>query len=111
MAAGLILTLGACNRPGRHVVITSGNNYNLTKIEYYGRTVFNQEGTAILHISPNGSVEYRHNGRHLLAEGDDSGHITYRINGGARQNQLSTQEKVFLADAVKEMIKLGHNNN
>lgn len=111
MAAGLILTLGACNRTGRHVVIKTGDNYNVTTIEYYGRTVFNQEGTAILHISPNGSVEYRHNGQHLLAESDHSGHITYRINDGEKQNQLSTQEKVFLADAVKEMIKHGHNND
>jgi hypothetical protein len=111
IAAGLMLAQGACKHTGRHVVIKSADNYNETRIEYYGRTIFNWEGTAILHISPNGSVEYRNNGQHLLAESDYAGHITYRINDGEKENQLSPQEKIFLADAVKDMIKHGHNDD
>lgn len=111
IVTGVVLAFAACNRTGRHVVIKTRDTFNETRIEYYGRTVFNREGTGILHISPNGSVEYRRNGQHLLAESDYIGQITYRINGGEKEKQLNTEEKLFLADAVKDMIKHGHNDH
>lgn len=107
----LIATAVACHAPNRHVVIKTGDNYNMTSIEYWGRVVFNKEGTAITRISPNGSVKYNHNDQQLLAESDYRGHITYRINDGEKEQQLSPQEKLFVAGAVKEMIKLGHNDH
>jgi hypothetical protein len=107
----MIAVSAACQGPNRHVVIKTGDNYNTTSIEYWGRTVFNSEGTAILHISPNGSVKYSHDNQQLIAESDYRGHITYRINDGEKEQQLSPQEKLFVASAVKEMIKLGHNEH
>lgn len=105
-----MVAVAACNQPGRHVVIKTGDNYNETSIEYYGSTIFNQEGTAILRISPNGSVKYKHNDQQLIAESDYTGHITYRINGGEKQNVLDAQQKLFLADAIKQMKKQGRND-
>ncbi|MFD2873766.1 hypothetical protein ACFS5N_14875 [Mucilaginibacter ximonensis] len=111
IGACVLLGASACEHSGRHVVIKSGDSYNTVKIEYYGRAVFDREGTTILHISPNGSVEYSSNGDHLLAEGDQSGNVTYSINGGEKEKQLNKQEKALVANAVKVMIKHGHNDD
>lgn len=111
IGACLLLAASACEHSGRHVVIKSGDNYNTTRIEYYGRAVFDSKGTTILHISPNGSVEYSSNGEHLLAEGDRLGNVTYCINGGKKEKQLNPEEKTLVASAVKVMIKHGHNDD
>ncbi|GAA4096434.1 hypothetical protein [Mucilaginibacter panaciglaebae] len=107
----MIVAMAACQGSHRHVVIKTGDNYNMTCIEYWGRVVFNTEGTGILHISPNGSVKYSHDNQQLVAESDYRGHITYRINGGEKEQQLSPPEKLFVASAIKEMIKHGHNDH
>jgi hypothetical protein len=108
IGACLVSTFAACENPGRHVVIKTGDSFNETKIEYVGRVEFNREGTEISHISPNGSVKYKHNDEQLVAESDNLGHITYQINDGKKGKQLSAQEKLLMANAVKAMIKQGH---
>lgn len=107
----LIAVSAACHAPNRHVVIKTGDNYDMTRIEYWGRVVFNKEGTAITRISPNGSVKYIRNDQQLFAESGYRGRITYQINNGKKEEQLSPQERLFVAAAVKEMIKAGHNDH
>jgi len=94
----------------RHVIITDGDNHSNTRIEYFGRTYFNGD-TAIAHITPHGSVKYKRDDRELIAECDNNGGIVYRINNSDEQAHLNAGDKTFLAQAIKDMIKHGHNND
>lgn len=109
-ALSFIILAAACGRPGRHVVISEGDDNGSLKIEYVGRTVFNGD-SAIARITPNGYAKYKKDDQSFIAESNTNGKITYRINGGTAQSRLSANDKVFLAQAVKVMVKRGHNND
>ncbi len=109
-ALGLIILSSACHMNTRHVVITNGDNNSSTRIEYFGRTYFDGD-TAIAHISPRGSVKYKKNDHQLFAESDSHGGIVYQIDDNGKQTHLNAAEKAFLAQAVKDMVKFGHNND
>ena len=108
--AGLITLATACRFGGRHTTIVENNNGTTVKIEYRGQTYFTEDGKGIKSISPHGSVKFSHNSDDLVAE-NDNGRIIYEINGGGKKAQLDEDEKAFLARAVKEMIKKGHNTD
>ncbi|MDB5005088.1 MAG: hypothetical protein JWQ34_3313 [Mucilaginibacter sp.] len=110
-ALGLIILSSACRMNSRHVIISDGDNHNSTRIEYSGRAFFNGDSTAITHITPNGYVKYKRDGQELIAKGDNHGGIVYRINNSDEQTHLNAGDKTFLAQAVKDMIKHGHNND
>ena len=110
-ALGFIAMAAACGRPGRHVVISEGDNYGSVKIEYLGRTYFSDDSTTITRITPNGYVKYKKDDRSLIASRDGRGDILYQVNGGEKQTHLSNADKIFLAQAVKDMIKRGHNSD
>jgi hypothetical protein len=110
-ALGFITLAFACRMNTRHVIITDGDNSNSTRIEYSGRAYFNMEGTAITHITPHGFVKYKRDGQELLAKSDNHGDVIYSVNDNRGQKELSGGEKLFLARAVQDMIKHGHNND
>jgi len=101
----------ACRYGKRHVFISEGNHYNSLKIEYSGLAYFNNEGTGIARITPNGHVKYEKDGQEIIANSDANGIITYQVNGGDEQRTLNGNDKMFLARAVKDMIKHGHSND
>jgi hypothetical protein len=109
-ALGIIGMASACNNERRHVVISEGDDQGSVRIEYSGRTVFSGD-SAIARITPNGYAKYKKDDQSMIAESDHNGIITYQINGGAAQTRLNANDKEFLAQAVKVMIKRGHNNN
>ncbi|WP_184545291.1 hypothetical protein [Mucilaginibacter sp. FT3.2] len=106
--AGLMLLVAACHFGGRSTTIIESANGNSVKIVYHGQTYFTRDGKGIKFISPNGSVTFSHNSQNLVAE-NDHGRIVYEINGGGKQTQLDEDGKAFLARAVTEMMKRGHN--
>jgi hypothetical protein len=108
-AMGLIALVAACGTGKRHTTIVENGNGTTVRIEYLGQTYFNAEGTAIKSISPNGYVKYTRDGKELIAESDYHGKITYELNDGGKQTMLDDGGKEFLAQAVKDMIKHGHN--
>jgi di/tripeptidase len=110
-AVGLLALAFGCRMNQRHVVIAEDDNHKNLKIEYGGRAVFNYDSTAIAKITPNGFVKYKKDDQAFVAESDNNGKITYRINGSEKQTQLNADDKVFLAQAVKDMIKRGHYND
>lgn len=107
-AIGLLALAFGCHMNQRHTVIAENDGHKSTRIEYVGRTYFNYDSTAIAKITPNGSVKYKTDDQGFVAESDNNGRITYRINGGEKQTQLNAEDKAFLARAVKDMIKHGH---
>lgn len=111
IALVFVISATACKFGNRHTTIMENGNGSTVKIEYWGQTYFNAEGTAIKSISPNGSVKYTLNDKTLLAESDYRGKITYQLNGGEKQTILNESGREFLAQAVKDMIRHGHNGN
>ena len=107
-AIALIASATACRFGKRHTTIMENGNGVMVKIEYVGQTYFNDEGTAIRSISPNGSVKYKRDGKELIAESDRYGKITYELNDGGKQSILNDNDRAFLTQAVKDMIKHGH---
>src|ERR1700754_3448850 len=75
-AIALIASATACRFGKQHTTIMENGNGVMVKIEYVGQTYFNDEGTAIRSISPNGSVKYKRDGKELIAESDRYGKIT-----------------------------------
>ena len=110
VALGLIGLATACNHNKRHVVIGNNAPGHEEKIEYWGHTIFNEDGTGIRSITPNGSALYVKNGEEILAESDSHGQITYTINDGPKQTTLDSNSRRLLAIAVKEMVKRSHND-
>lgn len=106
--AGLMLLATACHFGGRSTTIVENENGNTVKIVYHGQTYFTEDGKGIKSISPRGSVAFSKNNQDLVVE-NDHGRIVYEINGGGKQTQLDEDGKAFLARAVSEMIKRGHN--
>jgi hypothetical protein len=100
--------LTACRKHRRTVIVTSSPGVQL-RIEYGGKVHFNDAGTDIEAISPGGYVKYTKNGETLEAESDRQGVIIYRLNGGEKQITLDDADRQFVAGAVKEMIREGHN--
>lgn len=111
-AFSLIAITAACKMDGKRITtIAEDDNNTVLKIEYSGQTLFNDKKTAIAAITPNGYVKYTRDGQTLLAENDGKGNILYQINGGTKQKELNNLDKVFLEQAVKDMVKHGHNND
>jgi hypothetical protein len=108
-AIGILLSVTACGFGKRHTTIVENDNGTTVRIEYVGQTYFTADGTGIKSISPNGYVKYSRDDKQLTAESDYSGKITYELNDGGKQTVLNDGDKQFLAQAVKDMIKHGHN--
>jgi hypothetical protein len=108
--AAVMLLATACRFGGRHTTIIENADGRTVKIEYRGQTYFTEDGKAIKAISPHGSVSCSINSDDLVAE-NDNGKIVYEINGGGKQTNLDDYGKEFLARAVHEMIKRGHNSD
>jgi hypothetical protein len=108
-AIGILLSVTACRFGKRHTTIMENGNGTTVKIEYVGQTYFTPDGTGIKSISPNGYVKYSRDDKQLIAESDYNGKITYELNDGGKQTMLNDGDKEFLAQAVKDMIKHGHN--
>ena len=108
-AAGITL-LTACHIGNkRHTVIVEDNDGAKLRIEYLGQAYFTADKTGIKSISPNGYVKYSRGDKELVAESDHTGKITYEVNDGDKHTTLTDEDKSFLAEAVKDMVRHGHN--
>jgi hypothetical protein len=107
---GVIALLDACHIGGRHTVIVENGNGKERRIEYWGHVYFTADSSGISRISPNGKVKYKNNDFEIIAESDYNGRITYQFNDGEKKKELDSDEKISLARAVRDMMKVGHNN-
>jgi len=100
--------LDGCHIGGRHTVIVENGNGKERRIEYRGYAYFTPDSSAISRISPNGTVIYKNDEVEIKAESDHAGNITYQFNGGEKHTDLDKGEKMSLAQAVRDMMKVGH---
>ncbi len=108
--AGLLTFATACRMGGRHNVIVENTNGKSVKVEYWGQVLFTEDKKDIRSISPHGQLKFSMNSQDLQVE-NDHGKIVYEINGGGKQSKLDDDQKLFLARAIREMIRLGHNTD
>ena len=107
---GVLIFSTSCHMGhGKRVITVSENDFSL-RIEYSGRITFTEDSTAVKTISPNGHLTFDVNGKKLEAK-DRGGKIVYRLYDNEETTTLSENDKIFVTDAVHEMIKRGHYRN
>ena len=85
--------------------ITVERNADYLNIEYSGDIVFNENNTGIIHISRNGFFKCKSNSDKLVAESDEKGNITYKVNGEIQKTELNIAGRRLLTQAIKEIAK------
>jgi hypothetical protein len=101
--AVVVITFAAC-RP--HSTIVVSNDHSYLKIEYAGTIVFNDDNTAIMHISPGGYFKCKNNYDKLKVEPDASGHPIYQVNGRDAHTTLDRSGEALMIQAAREVAKL-----
>jgi len=101
----LVALLSACHHQRNRVIRVQNDHMSLT-IKYVGTVRFNEDGTAIKSISPNGSVSYQKDDKDLYAENDGHGGIRYELHDGSSSMIDETERKNFIATTVQEMISM-----
>jgi hypothetical protein len=101
--------LAACSFGRKHTTIVENSNNHYLRIEYSGQVAFNDDGTAIRSISPDGYVEYQNNDKKLEAKNNGHGGISYELYDGYNKINMDDNGRKFIAEAVKVMKQKGHN--
>jgi hypothetical protein len=104
LALIILGTVAACDWGKSTTIVNNTDNFS-QKIKYSGRVVFNQQENGIEHISDGGYLEFDENGRGFKAKNDAYGKINYEFDGDSKVNELSDEQKKFVAHAVKAIIK------
>jgi hypothetical protein len=100
----LAVSVMACNFHGRTKTIKVNNGDELLKIEYRGEISFNEDGTAVEGISPDGHIYYKKNSQKVYIESDEDGTLQYKVyNNGRRLGKNDAEAMQILNDAVKKM--------
>jgi hypothetical protein len=101
--------LAACGFGRKHTTIVENSNNHHLRIEYAGQVAFNDAGTDIRSISPDGYVEYQNDDKKLNAKNNGHGGISYELYEGYNKVNLDDNGRRFIAEAVKIMVQKGHN--
>jgi hypothetical protein len=99
----------ACGIGQHHTTIVENSGDRYLKIEYAGYVHFYSDGSAISSISPGGYVKYQNNDKELEAKSNDMGGVKYELYEDGQKLSLDANGRRFIADAVREMLKKGHN--
>ncbi|PAW94838.1 hypothetical protein CKK33_15585 [Mucilaginibacter sp. MD40] len=103
IAIGAIASMAGCNR-GRTTSIDNSTDGHRQEIKYSGSVVFTPDSTGIAQISKEGYLFFDEDGKKLRAENGDKNQVVYSFDGDSFVNQLSAEQKEFLAHAVKTVI-------
>lgn len=107
LAAGIIL-LAACTFGRRHTTIVENTDNHHLRIEYAGHIRFNDKGTDIERISPDGYVEYQKDNEKLEAKNDGHGGVSYELYDGYEKLALDERGRNFITEAVRIMDEKIH---
>jgi hypothetical protein len=100
----MLMSFISCRRGNRTIIETNDGSAS-QKIEYSGRIVFSQDQTRIESIAKGGYVKFTRNGRSVEAKNGHNGKVAYEFNGDSEVNVLDDNQKQFLSDAIKTIIK------
>ncbi len=109
LALCVFAIVASCHMGKRHTTIVERDNDHYLKIEYAGSVHFKEDGSGIESISRGGYVKYRYNDRELEAENNGAGGVHYKLYDGNTELDLDQNGRMFIAEAVHDMMKKGHN--
>ena len=102
----VMLFTASCHHRGNRIVISDGTNK--LDINYSGEIKFTEDETTIKSISPRGYLRYRKNDKRLEAHSIPGGDFKLELyDNGRKLSATDNDGKVFLADAIKEMVSVG----
>jgi len=103
----LVVVATGCHRRHHRVrTVKVNNNHSSLKIQYAGKVIFNEDETAIAHLSPNGFIKYRKDGQLFSVKRNGNGELSYKLYNGTRYLNLNDEAaKDFTARAVKEIAE------
>ena len=101
----LMLTSAVSCRRGSTTHISTSDGRNSQTIEYSGKIVFTADQTGIEHITKGGYLKFERDDRELEVEPGKGGKLEYEFDGDDKINVLSDDQKRFVAEAVKTIIK------
>ena len=102
----LVLISTACHFGQRTRTVRISNDHSTLKIEYCGEIIFNDSGTAIKAISPDGYVRYKKDDKKFFAESNEEGEISYKLSDGNMSlNYKGAENADFRAAIVKEIAR------
>jgi hypothetical protein len=97
-------TVAACDWGNSTTIVNKTDNFS-QRIKYSGKIVFTEKQDGIEHISNGGYLEFDQNGRGFKAKESTHGKIEYEFNGDDKVTELSDEQKQFVVQAVKSIIK------
>ncbi len=104
LALALLVANFSCDR-GNTTTIRVSDGKSEMRIKYSGLIAFDSVRSRITNMEPKAYFEYRKDGKELIARADKNGTIGYEIDGAERKAELNTAERLFLADAIREIAK------
>jgi len=104
LALIMLGTVAACDWGKSTTIVNKTDNLS-QRIKYSGKIVFTEKQDAIAYISNGGYLEFDQNGRGFKAKEDSHGRVAYAFNGDDKVTQLSDDQKQFVAEAVRIIVK------
>jgi hypothetical protein len=104
LALIILGTVAACDWGKSTTIVNKTDNLS-QKIKYSGKVLFTEKQDGIEKISDHGYLEFDQNGRGFKAKESTHGKVEYEFDGGDKVTELSNDQKQFVAEAVKIIIK------
>ncbi len=104
----LVVIVAGCHlRHNRVRTVKVRNDRSSLKIQYSGKVVFNEDGTAIEQLSPNGFVKYKKDDEIFTVKRDGNGDLSYKLYDGSRNLNYNDDDyaRDFAAKAIKEIAE------
>ena len=104
LALIMLGTVAACDWGKSTTIINKTDNLS-QRIKYSGKIIFTEKQDGIEKISNGGYLEFDQNNRGFKAKESAHGKIEYEFDGDDKVTELSDEQKQFVAEAVKIIIK------
>ena len=97
-------TVAACDW-GRSTTIINKTDNVTQRIKYSGKVIFNKTQDGIENISNGGYLEFELNDKKFKAREGTANKVYYEFDGDDKVTALNRDQKNFVAEAVKIIIK------
>ena len=102
----VIMITASCHHRGNRIITDNGRDR--LEINYNGEIKFTDDETAIKSISPNGYLKYKRNDKKFEIHANAKGDFKLEMSDNGRKlNEADPDGKLFLAEAIQNMISVG----
>lgn len=101
VAAVLYVSALASCMHHKHTTIATTTNGQYQKLEFSGLVNFSQIEEGSVSMSPHSWLKYKENGLQLNIDCNESGQLSYKLNGTDKTSRPTVEEKSVLVRAAK----------